>query len=68
VGPGRYQINVRCRPTIGGQATARISDCVITGNNTAISAESGGQIISFGTNMLAGNVTDGAITGSIPLK
>jgi hypothetical protein len=53
----------------GGGATARISDCVITGNNTGISTLNGGQIISFRTNMLAGNiVTDGATPFSISLK
>jgi hypothetical protein len=39
----------------------------ITGNQSGV-AEDGGQIISFRTNMLAGNVTDGAIALSIPIK
>jgi hypothetical protein len=52
----------------GGGATVRISDCVITGNTTGISAINGGQIISFRTNMLAGNSIDGATPFSISLK
>jgi hypothetical protein len=52
----------------GAGATARVSDTVITGNGTGILAVSGGQIISFRTNMLAGNTTDGATPFSISLK
>jgi hypothetical protein len=54
--------------TGGPGATVRVSDTVITGNGTGISASSGGQIISFRTNMLAGNTTDGATPFSISLK
>ena len=52
----------------GGGATVRISDSVITGNSTGISAVNGGQIITFRTNMLAGNSTDGSTPFSISLK
>ena len=54
----------------GGVATAtvRISDSVITGNLTGISTIAGGQIISFRTNMLIGNTTDGATPFSLSLK
>jgi hypothetical protein len=52
----------------GPGATARISDSVITGNGTGISAVNGGQIITFRTNMLAGNTTDGSTPFSISLK
>jgi hypothetical protein len=52
----------------GGGATVRISDSVITGNGTGISAVNGGQIITFRTNMLAGNTTDGSTPFSISLK
>jgi hypothetical protein len=51
-----------------GGSVARISDSVITQNGTGVSAVSGGQIISFRTNMLAGNTTDGAIPFSVSLK
>jgi len=54
--------------TAGGGATARVSDTVITGNGTGIVTFSGAQIISFRTNMLAGNTTDGATPFSISLK
>jgi hypothetical protein len=54
--------------TGGGGATVRISDCVITGNTNGVFTVNGGQIISFRTNMLAGNTTDGAIPFSVSLK
>ncbi len=55
---------------IGGNfsSTARIGDSVITGNTTGVSASGGGTIISFRTNMLAGNVTDGALALTTSLK
>jgi hypothetical protein len=52
----------------GGGTTVRVSDTVITGNSTGISATFGAQIISFRTNMLAGNTTDGSTPFSISLK
>jgi hypothetical protein len=52
----------------GAGATARVSDTVITGNGTGILPVSGGQIISFRTNMLAGNTTDGTTPFSVSLK
>jgi hypothetical protein len=52
----------------GPGATVRISDSVITGNTTGISAINGDQIITFRTNMLAGNTTDGSTPFSISLK
>jgi hypothetical protein len=52
----------------GGGAIARISDSVITGNALGISTTNGGQIITFRTNMLAGNTTDGSTPFSISLK
>jgi hypothetical protein len=54
--------------TAGAGATVRVSDTVITGNGTGIDAVSGGQIISFRTNMLAGNTTDGVTPFSVSLK
>jgi len=44
------------------------ADTVITGNTTGISALNGAQIISFRTNLLAGNGIDGATPFSISLK
>lgn len=52
----------------GSGSTARVSDTVITGNTTGISATAGGQILSFRTNLLAGNITDGATAFSLSLK
>jgi hypothetical protein len=54
--------------TTGPGATARISDSVITGNNLGISAVNGGQIITFRTNMVAGNTTDGSTLFSTSLR
>jgi hypothetical protein len=48
--------------------TVRIGNSTITGNGTGVSAAAGAQIISFRTNMLAGNVTDGTIVLSTSLK
>ena len=52
----------------GAAATARISDCVITGNTTGVSTVNGGQIITFRNNAWAGNTTDGATPFSVSLK
>ncbi len=52
----------------GPGATVRISDSVITGNGTGVQTPNGGQIISFRTNMLAGNTVDGVIPFSTSLK
>jgi hypothetical protein len=51
----------------GFAATARISDCVITGNTTGLST-AGGQVITFRNNTWAGNTTDGTTPFSISLK
>jgi hypothetical protein len=52
----------------GFAATARISDCVITGNTTGVSTYGGGQIISFRNNTWAGNTADGTTPFSVSLK
>jgi hypothetical protein len=52
----------------GFAATARISDCVITGNTIGSSTFGGGQIISFRNNTWAGNTTDGSTPISISQK
>jgi hypothetical protein len=49
-------------------ATARISDCVITGNNTGTQTAAGGQIITFRNNAWAGNTGDGTTPFSVSLK
>jgi hypothetical protein len=53
---------------LNGGALVRLSDSVITGNGTGIFTADGGQIITFRTNMLAGNTTDGSTPFSISLK
>ncbi len=54
--------------TINSPGTLRISDMVITGNGTGLLPNNGGQIISFRTNMIAGNGTDGAPSLGTSLK
>jgi hypothetical protein len=54
--------------THGAGGTARVSDTVITGNGTGLLTNSGGQIVSFRTNMLAGNTIDGSTPFSLSLK
>lgn len=46
---------------------ARVSHSTITDNQQGIPPY-GGQVLSFGNNRLAGNVTDGFFTGMIPLQ
>jgi hypothetical protein len=48
--------------------TARISDCLISGNATGVSTAGPGQIITFRNNSWAGNTTDGSTPFSISLK
>jgi len=47
--------------------TIRVSHSTITDNNQGLSPF-GGQILSFGNNRLAGNITDGSFTGMVPLQ
>jgi hypothetical protein len=49
-------------------ATARISDCVISGNTNGALATGGGQIITLRNNTWTGNTTDGSTPFSISLK
>jgi hypothetical protein len=52
----------------GTMSTVRISRNTVTHNFTGLAVNSGGQIISFGNNRIAGNTTDGAPTSTIPPK
>lgn len=52
----------------GALSIIRISNDTITHNFTGLAANSGGQIISWGNNRIAGNTTDGAPTSTIVLK
>jgi hypothetical protein len=51
-----------------GAAVIRVGDNVITRNAYAVSPGHTGQVISFRTNMWAGNTIDGSPTSSISLK
>jgi hypothetical protein len=48
----------------GASATIRMTNCTVVGNNVGLAA-SGGQIISFGNNSIAGNATNGSPTSTI---
>jgi hypothetical protein len=48
-----------------GAGLVRLSNTTVTGNTTGLS---GGNIFSYGTNRLEGNVTNGAPTGSLLLQ
>jgi nitrous oxidase accessory protein NosD len=52
----------------GAATTARISDCVITGNSIGTETSGGGQIITFRNNTWAGNISDGTTPFSVSLK
>jgi hypothetical protein len=53
----------------GPASVARISDCLISGNNNGIATSgAGAQIITFRNNTWAGNSTDGATPFSVSLK
>ena len=43
-------------------ASVRVNDCTITGNSTGLSSTSSGALISYTSNRLAQNATDGAFT------
>ena len=49
----------------GALCTVRISNVVATGNLNGLLSAGGGAILSFGTNRVNGNTTNGAPTGSI---
>jgi hypothetical protein len=49
----------------GATAAVRISNMVVTGNGTGLTAGGGAAIVSFGNNRLTGNTVDGAPTSTI---
>ena len=52
--------------SLGATSYVLVGDSVITGNNFGFFAESGGQILSWGTNRLGGNsVTNGTPTSTL---
>ncbi len=52
----------------GSSAIARVNRSVFTGNSQAMLSASSGQIISFGTNVVAGNAVNGTATGTAALQ
>jgi hypothetical protein len=52
----------------GEGAVIRVRHSTITGNNIGVMGVGAGQLISFGDNSNAGNVTDGAPTVTVPLQ
>lgn len=46
-------------------ASVRLADTLITSNSAGLSSVTGGQILSWGTNSVAGNGTDGAPTAAV---
>jgi hypothetical protein len=48
----------------GGQAVVRISNVMVINNRLGLMVSSGGNIVSFGNNRIAGNATDGAPTAT----
>jgi Right handed beta helix region len=49
-------------------STVRIAGSNIHDNPIGVIAANGGQLLSFGTNRLSGNVTDGTFSGTVTLK
>jgi hypothetical protein len=49
----------------GGQATVRLSNVTVVNNGIGLSSVTGGGIVSFRNNSIAGNVTDGAPTSTV---
>jgi hypothetical protein len=48
----------------GAQAVVRISNVMVTNNSLGLMVSSGGSIVSFGNNRIAGNATDGSPTAT----
>ena len=53
---------------VQGKATAFLSGSTISGNGVGLSLQNGGEITSFGNNVLAGNQTSGTPTATLPLQ
>ncbi len=51
-----------------GEATIRIGDSTVTGNGTGLATAPNGSIVSYETNKVDGNGTDGAPTGTTAMK
>ncbi|MEO7795252.1 MAG: right-handed parallel beta-helix repeat-containing protein [Thermoanaerobaculia bacterium] len=47
----------------GAVATVRLNDTTVTSNGTGLVSATGGAVLSFGSNRISGNTTNGAPTG-----
>jgi hypothetical protein len=54
--------------SLGPNVTVRVGDSTITGNGTGWSFSGGGSLLTYGTNKVQANGTDGAFSGSIGLQ
>jgi hypothetical protein len=52
----------------GAGALVQLGSSTVRGNGTGLAVASGGQILSFQNNQVAGNGVDGAPTGVLTLK
>ena len=50
----------------GGFAQIRVNETLITGNTTGLQIGGGASILSYGTNLLFGNGTDGTFSSTLP--
>ena len=49
----------------GAGVIVRLGNVTITGNGVGLATETGGQILSYGDNMVQGNQVNGAVTAKI---
>jgi hypothetical protein len=54
--------------SIGSGVTTRLSASTVTGNGIGVTATSGGAILTFGNNEIAGNGSNGSFTGTATLQ
>jgi hypothetical protein len=53
---------------VGNNVTIRLNRSNVAGNGTGIAGVGGGSLLSYGTNTIDANVTNGAPTGSVALQ
>ncbi len=53
---------------LGPNVTVRVDGSTVIGNGTGLSFGSGGALLSFGTNKVEANATNGAFSGPVTLK
>jgi hypothetical protein len=54
--------------SMGSNVTVRVGDSTITGNVTGLSFSGGGALLTFGTNKVRANSSDGAFSGPVALQ